>query len=152
MIRGIDDKRKLLGFFAAKHHHNLVLRVCDLIELPLPSQAELVTLLRVYGGLDPYDAGREPRDFFLHHSMDGYLVVPFAKLLEADLPVLQEVQQILYEYRDVRQGKGEPSRMEICECEGHPLFGRCTKCDGSGKVIVYVEMSDDEKKLAEVQR
>lgn len=147
----INDKRKLLGFFAAKAHRNLVLRVADLIELPLPSQAELVTLLRVYGGLAPFDAGREPRHFFLHHAFDGYLVVPFERLLQADIPVLAELQQILIEYREVRQSKGEPSKTEVCECEGHPLFGGCPKCHGSGQITVYVEMSDEEKKLAELQ-
>jgi hypothetical protein len=149
LLRGIDDKRRLLGFFGTKGHHNLVLRVCDLIELPLPSQAELVTVLRVYGGLAPFDNGREPRDFFMHHSFDGYVIVPFDQLLQADLPVLQEVQQILSEYHDIRHGKGEPSRVDVCEgCHGRG----CKKCGGVGKITTYLEMSEAERQLAEVKR
>jgi hypothetical protein len=146
VARGIDDKRKLLGFFAAKGHRNLVLRVADLRDLPEPAQYTLITFLSKWGGLARPAIEKQPWWFFLYHAFDGYVSVPFDKLLEAPLERLEELQQAMMLYRDVRRGKGEPSRIEACKCKG---FGRCKECDGTGRIVTFVEMSDEERALAE---
>jgi len=143
-VPGIEDKRKLLGFFAAKGHHRLVLRVADLRELPLPAQHTLVGLFRTYGELEGGD--EDPLQFFSRHSLDGYVVAPFEKLLQAEMRALLELQQVLYLYREVRRGKGEPSRVESCEeCRGTG----CKKCGGNGLITTFLEMAPEERRLAE---
>jgi len=149
IVPGIEDKRKLLGFFAAKGHHNLVLRVADLKELPLPTKYTLRNVLKAYGGMVWLDWAREPDEFFVHNSMDGYVVVPFEQVLQADMLVIRELQHILYLYKEVRMWKGEPSRVEACECGGK---GDCKKCDGRGTITTYLEMAPEERQLAEAKR
>ena len=148
-VPGIEDKRKLLGFFAAKGHHNLVLRIADLRELPMPIQFSLVGMFRVYGGLEWSAGDREPVQFFQRNGLDGYVLVPFEKLLRAEMIIIRELQYILTVYRDVRRGKGEPSRVDPCECGGK---GSCRKCESRGLITTFLEMAPEERVLAEVQQ
>jgi len=157
VVPGIEDKRKLLGFFAAKHHFNLVLRVADLKELPLPAKHMLTTILSTFGELDRGLTEKEPDEFFIRQSFDGYVIVPFEKVLQAGMGVIRELQGILYLYKEVRMGKGEPSRVDPCECKGrgsktpHPSGG-CKKCEGRGVITTYLEMAPEERQLAEAKR
>jgi len=77
--------------------------------------------------------------------------VPFERLLEAEIPIIRELQQILTVYRDVRRGKGEPCRIDPCECKGNLLAG-CKKCEGRGLITTYLEMAPEERQLAEQQQ
>jgi hypothetical protein len=145
-VPGIESKKKLLDFFVAKEHRNLVLHVPRLRELPLPIQHELITILVCDAGFSRElcaDAGR----FWIQNSRDGYLVVPFEKLLgEMDIKTVQRLQLILYLYKEERMGKGEPSRVDVCTCQKKP---DCPKCQGQGMITTFLEMSEEEERLAE---
>ena len=151
VVRGIEDKRKLLGFFAAKNHLNLVLRMADLRDLPIAAQHTLAFILRRYCGLLWNDA-QEPVEFFMRNSFDGYLVVKFEDVLKAEMHDIRELQHVLYLYKEVRMGKGEPSRVEPCECVPLATTAMCQKCNGAGTTTTYLEMADEECQLAEAKR
>lgn len=146
-VRGIDDKRRLLGFFAQKGHHNLVLRVVDVLELHPETQAKLIgmTAINREGGLTGPIPGDDLKRWWLNQYPAGYIVIPIDKLLEPlPLAEVEVVQQVIAEYRNVRVGKGSPSRKEMCpKCAGNG----CKDCDG-GSIYVFLEMSDEEIELA----
>lgn len=146
VVPGIESKKKLLDFFVAKHHQNLVLHAASLKELALPLQHELITILVCDAGFSREscaDAGR----FWIQNSMDGYVVVPFARLLSSmEMKTVQRLQLILYLYKEVRMGKGEPSRVDLCSCQQNP---ECKHCQGTGMVTTYLEISAEEERLAE---
>jgi len=149
-MKGIDDRKHLFEFFRAKGHRNLVLRVADVIDLKLPDQRRLCSLL--YGR-----EVEDPRSFLIERGAfcDGHLVIPFDQLDAAEMPLekLLELQAIVYSYLDVRRGKGEPSRVDPCSCE--PAEGRlgrrgCEKCGGTGATRTFLEVSEEEQRLGEV--
>jgi hypothetical protein len=146
VIPGIESKKKLLDFFVAKHHRNLVLHVAALKELALPIQHELISILICDAGFSREscaDAGR----FWIQNSMDGYVVLPFAKLLASmEMKTVQRLQLILYLYKEVRMGKGEPSRVDACSCHHN---AECKTCHGTGIITTYLEISEEEERLAE---
>jgi hypothetical protein len=156
-IRGMDSKRRLLGFFGAKNHKNLVLRVVDVLELRIESLFEVVKWVCVSREVAIFtDAGRgSMKTAFLRQYPNGFITLPIEPLIDPmTLKEVEVVQQVIAEYRNIRLGKGEPSRTDLCkECGGTGFGlgpeGKCENCDGTGKIVTFLEMSDEETKLAE---
>lgn len=150
MIRGIDDKRRLLEFFGAKEHRNLVLRIVDVLELPNDQVDHLIHLVGKPAMLAGQDGWRKRH--LLNEFPAGWIVLPLDALLEPmELEDVQKLQSVVYQYADIRRQKGEPNRVEPCpRCRGQGRFAGslCKDCQGDGKVITFVEMSEDEKELA----
>lgn len=155
-IRGIDSKRRLLGFFGAKGHHNLVLRIVDVLEMRPGSQALIAGMVAINRGLTDTQplAGSSLKGWLLHQFPDGHIVLPIDRLLEP-LPLreVEKIQVLTAEYHNVRLGKGSPSKTEPCpECGGTGFGrgedGKCEHCDGSGRIVTFLEMSDEEIALA----
>jgi len=145
-VRGMDDKRRLLGFFAQKGHHNLVLRVVDVLDLADQTQANLIGMVAINrdGGL-PEVPGGDLKGWWLQQYPGGYITIPINKLLEPlPLKEVAVVQQVVAEYRDVRMGKGSPSRKDLCvKCHGKG----CSDCH-EGYVYTFLEMDEYEVELA----
>lgn len=166
MLRGIDDKRRLLGFFAAKKHVNLVLRVADVLELRNEQQDFLINAAVTdnpeINAVEHLAEGKGPgwrKQWLLTEFPNGYWVRPFDQLLERmSLENVQALQAIVYAYADIRRQKGEPCRIDTCEkCKGIGRGSRtfkdgtarpCKDCDG-GQVITFIEMSPIEQELAQ---
>jgi hypothetical protein len=148
MLAGIDDKKKLLEFFGAKQHKNLVLRVVDVLDLCNSAQEFLRKVVCGFWGVAP--ARTLPlgtlKQVFLHFYPAGYIVLPFkAILLHLSLEEIQTLQGVVYGYRDIRRSKGFPSRVDKCSCEGRK---GCEKCCGVGEIVTFLEMSEEERGLA----
>lgn len=142
---GIDDKKKLLAFFGAKQHKNLVLRVVDVLDLGNEAQEFLKRLVFAFFGGVNWEGS--PKQVFLHYYTAGYMVLPFeAALLPLSLAEIQTLQGVVYGYRDIRRSKGYPMRVDKCACGGRK---RCEKCCGVGEIVTFLEMSDEERSLAE---
>jgi len=150
MDRGIDNAEHLFRFFAAKGHKNLVLRVADLLELRRVEQERLIKILY---GVDFNGPGSE--EFRTEqvcrwlkgagYMRCGYLVIAMARLEAFDMVALTELQQIVALYRNVRRGRGEPSELQDhTECGGRG----CPMCGHTGKIRVFLEVSEEEKQLA----
>lgn len=157
VVRGLDDKRRLLRFFAAKNHRNLVLRVVDMLEMRTDELDHLIKTV-VIGALGKPEwpnimMPMSPKQYLLKWFPGGWVVCPFEDLLNPlDLPAVERLQQSLSEYRAVRYEKGEPNKSEPCQtCQGSGRHaGRtCKGCEGDGLVYTFLEMSEDEARLAE---
>lgn len=157
LVRGIDDKRRLLKFFAAKDHKNLVLRIADVLDMIQEDQNYVMNLVSLFKDMDPWYGDKNRRKaFFLKNYPDGYIRLPIDAILDPmELPDIEKLQAILYAYVEIRRGKGEPQEVEVCkECRGFGFVteGRkrtCKACMGEGKIIIFTEMSKREIKLAE---
>jgi len=150
-IRGIDDKRRLLAFFGAKEHKNLVLRVVDVLELSNKEQDYLLGLFVP----DCFEAAVKDgwrKRVMLEKFPAGWIVLPIDATLEPmELADVAQLQAVVYHYADIRRQKGEPNRIEDCvKCrgKGRRVGGLCKDCQGDGKVITFIEMSEEERKLA----
>lgn len=165
---GINDPKKLWAFFAAKGHENLVLRIVDVLELRNDQQDLIIehAALAIEGRdpaltsqaaaslsrsrpIDPGDGWR--KRWMLRAFPGGYVVIPFARFEALTIEQLQQVQQVCFNYHGVRLAKGEPSRVDPCtKCEGRKIISGkpCDWCEGTGKSITFVEMSDEECAIA----
>lgn len=161
LLRGIDDARRLLGFFAAKNHHNLVLRVADVLEMrnDLQDRVAFWRILRD-GDQDQMSSGiwytpRTRKLWFNRIFPSGWIVLPFRPWLESrSMDYLVLVQEVIYAYADIRRQKGEPCRIDTCaKCGGSGRLSgrRCQECNGEGRIITFIEMSDEEIELAEAK-
>lgn len=156
--QAIDDKRYLLKFFAAKEHRNLVLRIVDVLELRNDYQDWLID--RCCLGMPmPRDETRDAREasgwrkrILLQTFPGGNIVLPLEELLgPMEMTEVVMLQEICMAYHGIRQEKGEPSRVDPCgKCNGKGRnYGqKCKDCDGGGKIITFLEMSDEERRLA----
>lgn len=151
----IGDKRKLLGFFAEKGHQNLVLRIADVLDLRNDHQDLLIAIINWV--LEPEPRIREMASGWRKRGLlrvfpGGHIVLPFEELLpKLHMVSIRDLQQVCQEYQQVRMGKGEPSRIDICgKCEGRGALGgkKCKDCDGEGRTVTFLEMSDEERQLA----
>lgn len=143
MLHGLDSKKRLLGFFAAKGHNNLVLRVVDVMGMPLENQRRLFAMLT--GATLAGQTQAELKSAMLTLTTEGFLVIPFAELLAPmELEHVEQLQVLLHQYKEVRQTKGWPVDKQMCpKCAG----GGCDDCE-RGSIYVYLEMSAGEKELA----
>lgn len=154
MTAGLDNPEKLRAFFAAKGYRNLVLRVVDMLGMRLP---DLDFLCVVALPTSSRSRGETHKQYLLRcANVDGYIVVPWdTLLLHADLAAIERLQAALAEYRSVRYHKCEPMRMDACTTCNHmklPPHGRrtsCPNCDGTGVTYTWIELSEEEQRLAE---
>ena len=150
MIRGLDKKERLVAFFKAKGHVRLVLRIVDVLELRNVYQDYLIEKC---GRVHELPARRDMtrKAWLLKAFPNGWLTMPIDQLLEPmGLREVERLQSIIFAYADVRRQKGEPHRSEPCpDCGGSPRSGLCKSCHGDGVVLTFIEMSDEEKRLAE---
>ena len=157
MIRGLDSKDRLLRFFAAKKHNNIPLRVVDILEMRNEEQDYLARAtfkaLLPERLLDDARVNETRKQWWLRHFPTGWVVLPIDKTLEPmTMEQVQRFQQCMYEYKQVRQHKGEPNRIEDCgHCKGTGRAGgkECDHCGGEGMSITFLEMSPEEQTLAE---
>lgn len=144
-LRGIDDKRRLLGFFGAKGQKNLVLRVVDIVEMSPAAQSSAMGMVALCQQIPTFPPGNDWKRWWLSQFPSGYVVLPIEKLLDP-LPLAEvaKIQQVVAEYRNVRQGKGSPCRKDPCDkCGGRG----CDQCD-DGVVFTFLEMDEAEIALA----
>lgn len=145
-MRGLDSPQRLLEFFKAKNHKRLVLRTADILQMLAEDQL-LLTQLLVKLGRCPDEPGRPLRHRLQELGVNGYLLIPI-DLLSSRLTLedLQQLQAWLTEYQEVRHGRLEPSRTETCSyCGGKG----CQRCGQTGQLMVLLEISDEEQRLAE---
>jgi hypothetical protein len=157
MLRGIDSVEKLRAFFEAKGHRYLVLRIADVLELANRHQDTIIGIAsgvrpgavrRLVDVLSSHSPVGWRKDWLAREFSDGYIRLPIDHLLESlpDMQALVELQEALQSYMHVRREKGEPCRVETCpHCQGQG----CRQCDGTGQIVTFVEMSDEEQLLAE---
>jgi hypothetical protein len=151
----IGDKRKLLEFFAAKEHRNLVLRIVDVLELRNDHQDWLIrATAQIRKARMPVakEGTGWRKSWLLRLFPGGHITLPFEELLGLlDMEAAKLLQEICYAYQGVRLSKGEPSRVESCDkCSGAGLVHgqKCKQCDGGGLTTTFLEMSDEERYLA----
>ena len=151
----IGDKRRLLEFFAAKGHENLVLRIADVLELLNAHQDWLIRVISrtLAVTVVPEAEGTGWRkQWLLHLFSTGYIVLPFDDLFRyLNMDEVKRLQEVCFVYHGIRLEKGEPSRAETCSaCAGTGKFqGKtCPQCEGGGQIFVFLEMSDEERALA----
>lgn len=153
-------KERLLAFFGAKQHENLVLRVVDVMELGNEAQDFLIGLaaggdgtVDVAGKLGEGQANGWRKRWMLREYPRGYMVLPMKRTIEPlSFEALQTLQAIVVGYTRIRLEKGEPSRIDACDkCGGSGRQGqrRCRHCDGEGQITTLLEMSPEEKQLSE---
>jgi len=140
MLRGIDDPVRLRRFFEEKRQTNLALRDDD--------QAFLLQLLDRFGNPAPEHPAREGR--LQRAGTNGYILIATADLCRLDLEELQVVQALIHSYREIREGKGEPSAIESCDCtaDRRAPDPNCRMCSGTGELLVLQELSPEERELA----
>jgi len=149
MLRGIDDPVRLRRFFEEKRQTNLVLRVADVMALREDDQVLLLLLLERFGTPAPEHPTREGR--LQRAGTNGYILISTADLCRLDLEELQVVQALIHSYREIREGKGEPSAIESCDCTADRRRApdpRCRMCSGTGELLVLQELSPEERELA----
>lgn len=157
MKRGIDDPKRLVAFFDCKSHRNLVLRVVDVLELRNDLQDFLIGLVAegdaVVERLTAEQANGWRKQWLTRQYPTGYVVMPIKGIIDRiGLEATKVLQELVYAYADIRRQKGEPCRVAKCsQCRGSGRFAdrRCQQCDGEGQIITFIEMSDEEKALAE---
>lgn len=153
ILRGLDSPEHLRSWMEAAGRENMVLRVADVlsmedhdIELFL-DWAEKAKRESLFGSARSRVQGM---------GVNGYILISRDEICSLPMDDLQIVQQWLEVYKDVRAGKGEPSRTEPCtECggKGRRCAGsRCQQCMGSGKIIIFLEISDEEIALSRARR
>jgi hypothetical protein len=142
----------------------VVLRVADILDMREEDQRLGVEILVTAANLGvhpadppamtakPYDC-QQLRSFIQRAGVNGYIRVSRDQISSLSMDDLAIVQQWLSVYRDVRLGKGEPSRTDPCEhCGGRGKIAGgldCINCGGEGKVTTFLEISDEEAALAE---
>lgn len=142
MAKGLDTPKHLWDWLHASGRKNLVLRVADVLGLEERYQQRLAAHL---GHDDPVD-----RSWWQQKGVNGYITISWDYFKDLTMAQLQDLQEILMHYVLVRQEKGEPSRKEVCECNrGDRPDPTCKYCDGTGAILVLLEMTEEEQRLAE---
>ena len=156
MIGSIRSPEHLLRFFRESGMTNVVLRVADLVALPLSAQSIVVGTARKARVADEERLLEErgPSGWLKHCFPAGYVVLSVDTLCDGrfSMPELELLQAAVETYKDHRRQRGRPARQEPCNCVtgrepqhgGHP----CRGCGGSGTVTVLLELSDEERALA----
>jgi hypothetical protein len=154
IIRGLDSPEHLKAWMEAAGREWVVLRVADILDMS-PDDQRLAIQILIEAEVAPstyLDAGPNWRPAIQRLGVNGYIKIHRDKICALAMDDLQVVQQWISVYRDVRLGKGEPSRTDPCEkCGGRgQLHGqKCEDCDGGGEIITFLEISDEELALME---
>lgn len=152
--RGLDNENKLREFFLEKKHKNLVVQTSIILEMSLPNKAFILDVLYKTGIISE-PSGNPPTDAYRHRiqclGFNGYLLIDLNQLCnKLNIEELEELQHWLVIYREMRQRKGVPIKIEKCDCvkKRKTPNPRCINCGGFGELEVLIEMSDDEILLA----
>lgn len=154
MIRGLDTPEHLLAWMTAAGRKNVVLKVADVLDLPQDDQRLLVGLISVASGTtEPAQRleGSALRSRIQALGTGGYILIPREEICSLPIDDLAILQQWLAAYREVRLSKGEPSRVEPCAAcsgDGRRHGKMCSVCHGEGKMIIFLEISDEESRLS----
>jgi hypothetical protein len=149
IFRGIDTPERLLAWFKAKGHRNLVLRTADVFELAPIDQEDLADLLCKAVPNLPTPTPVNMRLWFQNRGR--HIVTAIDDLIEKlDMKDIARLQEIIGYYIEGRRGKGEPSKVEPCDCTdgGRSPQPNCRLCDGTGRIHVLLEVTDEELQLA----
>lgn len=148
----IDDPEYLRRWFLEKEHPFLVFRTADLMDMIASDQrlflktVQLVAPGQLRAGPPP---GRdEDLRRYLQRSVGllGYVRVSVESLIDGlAFEELRRFQGFCSVYKDTRENKYEPIRVEDCECGG---ADRCLRCEGTGRITVLLEVSAVEQQLA----
>ena len=166
-IPGMDTPQHVRDWFVAKGHPYLVFNVADVLEMVEDDQRLFLDIMARAGvgyapphitQHTPWGATSVPihtppapdlRGHIQRAGTRGYALVDISRLCEVTIEELQAVQALCVAYRDVRQGKLEPSIKSPCDCtKGNRLDRGCPNCGGRGYVRVLLEMSEIEAALA----
>jgi hypothetical protein len=139
-------------FFRAKGQSNVVLEQRYLRFLPAKQQQALLEIvLKIRNAFDP-DIARQamekvgPLNMLQRMCSDGYLVLSVDGVCRMSIDEMAALQHIVELYKDERMCRGATAVEEKCKCNGKP---GCRLCRGSGKFLVYDEMTDRERTLAD---
>jgi hypothetical protein len=149
LLRGIDSPEKLQRWFAHYGHKWLVLRVADILGMAETYQIRLAQILKECGAIEVEIPMENMRPFWQNLGLGGYVRAHMEKITSLGLVTLEDLQEVLSFYCEVRRAKGEPSKTEICECvkDGKAKHA-CKSCDGEGKIHILLDISDEEEALA----
>lgn len=154
ILRGLESPEHLQAWMEAAGREFVILRVADILDMSTGDQRlGLQWIALACGGEVLYDLeGTALRSHIQGAGINGYIRIPRAGICSLSMDDLHVVQQWLSTYRDVRLGKGEPSRIDSCEeCAGAgKLHGhKCENCGGEGEIITFLEISEEEVALSE---
>lgn len=154
ILRGLDSPEHLRAWMTAAGREFLVLRVADILDMGIEDQRLGLSIIAMACGGDGVWglSSQEIRGCIQGAGINGYILVPRDGLCNLSLDDLNVIQQWIYVYREIRLGKGEPSRTDPCEaCDGRgSLAGKdCEECDGDGRITTFLEISEEEIALSE---
>lgn len=153
LLRGLDSPQHLRAWMEAAGREYLVLRVADVLGMLPEDQRLLLNLIAVATRAETSERVDDARlrTTIQRLGWSGYVRIPRDAVCSLSLGDLEILQQWLSVYREVRLGKGEPSRVDPCEdCGGsgkrHGI--RCDKCLGEGEIVTFLEISEEESDLS----
>jgi hypothetical protein len=146
-IRGIEDPQYLARFFSEKGHPFFVIKISDVMDMLQSDQIDLLHFLKQLGHSVPSNE-MSLRNRIQRIGFQGYASLSITDICNAlEMKDLIKLQEWVAAYREVRQGKYEPSKIDDCDCKGK--VPKCKKCEGTGKISVLLEVSEIEEKLAQ---
>lgn len=154
ILRGLDSPEHLRAWMEAAGREFVVLRVADILDMMEDDQRLGLEWIALACGGEAIQGleGTVLRSHIQGAGINGYIRIPREGICSLSLDDLQVIQQWLSVYRDVRLGKGEPSRTDPCEhCRGRGQIDGldCRECGGEGEIITFLELSDEEAALSE---
>ncbi|MBT8430103.1 MAG: hypothetical protein KJN79_09355 [Gammaproteobacteria bacterium] len=146
---GLDSPEHLRAWMEAAGRRYMVLRVADILDMcEVDQQLFLQWMTLASGGVSGPELGGAPlRAAIQGAGVNGYIRIPRDAICSLSLADLLLVQHWTSVYRDVRLGKGEPSRTDPCAyCQGTGRVNarRCRDCGGDGAIVTFLEVSDEE--------
>ena len=155
VVLGIGNRERLIKFFQARGQRNLVLRIVDVLEQRNDYQDFLIRTIENLELIQAGKTGVSPtvqkglqsrKDFFLGKWPAGWIVLPLVDYLQSmSFDDVVKLQELIYNYQNIRCEKGEPCVVEQCRsCGGQG----CDGCCGMGKTTTLVEMSEEEEILS----
>jgi hypothetical protein len=154
ILRGLDSPEHLRAWMEAAGREFLVLRVADILAMREDDQRLALEWIAIACGGEAIQGleGTMLRSHIQGAGINGYIRIPRDGICSLSLDDLQVIQQWLSVYRDTRLGKGEPSRIDPCErCRGRGKISGmdCPICGGEGKILTFLEISDEEAAISE---
>lgn len=148
-VKALESPKHLYGWFTAKGYKNLVLRIADLLQVPMAQLAVVDDILHRLniGGAQDFSK-LDPLDRIKTCCPTGYLTIEIELLFSqpwCDMDLLIKLQEATLTYREIRRRLGYPERVEDCDCGGAK---KCRMCGGKGYTRTLLEMSEEEQLLA----
>ena len=138
--RGIDTVEHLMAWLQARGQQRIVLRLVDVLDLPLAHQQRVAIWNNLVPGHDPAAL----RLAFQHLAREGYLTIERNKLASFTMTQVQQLMALLDAYKAIRVSKAYYTQEEACACRSHP----CPICHGAKVIHTLMELDENEKRLA----